>query len=99
MQQWLKQWYGITKEPMISPESKTVVERLSGLSGADFEITFLREMIKHHQMGIPMMEPAAKYAVHPAAREMAKKMIFDQRNEIRLMQRWLKMWYNVTASQ
>lgn len=99
MQRWLKEWYDRTKAPMIMEENKAVVDRLSGLRGAEFEIAFLREMIKHHRMGIPMMEPAAKNAAHPDARRLADKMIKDQQAEITQMQQWLKKWYNTGEGQ
>ncbi|HEX2951481.1 MAG TPA: DUF305 domain-containing protein [Armatimonadota bacterium] len=97
MQQWLKEWYNITKEPKLLEDNKPMIERLSGLTGADFEIAFLQEMIKHHRMGIPMMQPEAKNGAHQAARELAQKMIKDQKKEIKKMQKWLKAWYNIDS--
>lgn len=99
MQQWLKEWYGITKEPKITAEHKAMVDQLTGLTGAEFEKAFLQDMIKHHRMGMPMMRPAARNAAHPQARELAQKMITDQQNEIKQMRRWLKEWYKITVNQ
>jgi uncharacterized protein (DUF305 family) len=48
MQSWLQPWYGITYEPRMTPGMERQVEELASRSGAEFEVEFLEEMIRHH---------------------------------------------------
>ena len=54
-----------------------------------FEINFLTGMISHHQMAIDMSRLALRYATDPQVRDLARRIISEQRPEITRMQRYL----------
>lgn len=68
---------------------------------AQYEITFLEEMIGHHMMAAHegLMAPlCVERAVHPELRQLCQDIIREQREEIHLMQGWLRSWYGIEAS-
>lgn len=54
-----------------------------------FEINFLTGMIPHHQMAIDMSKLALKYATDPQVKDLAKRIISEQKPEIGRMQHYL----------
>ncbi len=54
-----------------------------------FEINFLTGMIPHHQMAIDMSRLALRYATDPQVKDLAKRIISEQRPEIARMQHYL----------
>ncbi len=54
-----------------------------------FEIHFLTGMIPHHQMAISMSQIATKNSDNPQVRDLARRIISEQRPEIQQMQRFL----------
>ena len=62
---------------------------LRSLSGRDFDVQFLRLMIRHHQGGLDMAEHGAEHAVEPAVRSLARAIAETQTAETTLMTRML----------
>jgi uncharacterized protein (DUF305 family) len=58
---------------------------LRGLSGTEFDIEFLRLMMRHHQGGTGMAEYAAEHAANPAVRDLAEAIVSSQSAETDLM--------------
>lgn len=58
-----------------------------------YDLTFIDEMTEHHRMGVEMAEMAVEKAHHSELRELAKKMVKAQLEEIKIMQHWRKNWY------
>lgn len=54
-----------------------------------FEINFLAGMIPHHQMAIDMSRLAVMYATDPQVKDLARRIISEQRPEIARMNRYL----------
>ncbi len=54
-----------------------------------FEINFLTGMIPHHQMAIDMSKLALRYATDPQVKDLARRIISEQRPEIARMQHYL----------
>src|SRR2546425_3068813 len=72
---------------------------LEPLKGAEFEQSFLQQMIQHHRSGIEMAKLASNQTKRPELRDFASKMISSQQEEIDKMSGWLKSWYNASAKQ
>lgn len=93
MQAWLSTWYPdrsgeVDYDPMMRD--------LSGLSGDDLDRAFLSDMIGHH-MGAVMMSQhllVRDLADHTAVDRLAEDIRDEQHREIRLMQRWLRDWFD-----
>lgn len=62
---------------------------------AAFEVDFLTSMIDHHFMAVMMGETCQDKAVHKELRKLCKRIETTQSREIRLMQRWLRKWYDI----
>ncbi len=67
---------------------------LRELSGKDFDIAFMSQMITHHQGAIDMAEQTLKVAKHPETKQEAQKVVDAQTKEIAQMEGWLRDWYN-----
>ena len=74
------------------------MEALSGLSGKDFDIAFMSQMIAHHQGAIDMSKQTLAVAKLPETKAEAQKVIDAQTAEIAQMTGWLKDWYGVEPS-
>ena len=72
---------------------------LQKLKGADFEQSFLQQMIQHHRSGIDMAKLVSDHTQRAELREFAKKMISAQQEEIEEMSGWLKRWYNASPKE
>ncbi|GAA2778311.1 DUF305 domain-containing protein [Saccharopolyspora taberi] len=63
--------------------------RLQKLSGPEFDVEFLRLMLRHHEGGAPMAEFGAQRAAIPAVRNLAANMLGSQKTESELMRRMI----------
>ncbi len=93
MQSWLSAWYGIEYEPSMSPGMQSRLERLAAMSGAEFEITFMEDMIRHHEGAIREGDRCLERAFHAELIELCESIIVAQSEEIELMESWLCDWY------
>ncbi|WP_029432768.1 DUF305 domain-containing protein [Blastococcus sp. URHD0036] len=59
--------------------------QLRQLSGAEFDVEFLRLMIRHHQGGLGMAQYAAEHADEDAVRSLARSIVEAQTAETELM--------------
>jgi uncharacterized protein (DUF305 family) len=97
MQSWLSDWYGITYEPQMKPGDMKMLERLAALSGSEFEIAFLEDMIRHHQKAIHEAEQCVEKAYHSELVALCQNIIAAQAAEIQQMEAWLCDWYGICA--
>src|SRR5437588_10797396 len=72
---------------------------LEKLKGAEFEQSFLQQMIQHHRSGIEMAKLASDHTSRAELRQFAEKMIANQQQEIDKMSGWLKSWYNASPKE
>src|SRR5437899_4280586 len=72
---------------------------LEPLRGAEFEQSFLQQMIQHHRSGIEMAKLAGAQTTRTELRDFASNMIAIQQQEIDKMSGWLKSWYNASAKE
>lgn len=95
MQSWLRQWYGITYEPRMTPGMERQIEKLASLGGAEFEIEFMQMMIEHHEKAVREGERCVERAYHPELIQLCQNIVQTQTEEIQTMQTWLSEWYGV----
>lgn len=90
---WLADWYDTAAEPVRIPKDERMMEMLDSLSGAEFEIAFMQEMIEHHQVAIRRAARCEVRAAHATLVDMCGTMTETQAQEIQLMSSWLCAWY------
>lgn len=96
LQSWLGDWYGVAGyQPEMSARDMKQMEQLRALSGAEFEITFMRQLIRHHQRAIRMAAICTKRASHPDLVDMCEEIIEAQAAEITQLRAWLCEWYGL----
>jgi uncharacterized protein (DUF305 family) len=93
MQGWLGDWYGITHAPSMPQGQMQSMERLSRLSGAEYEIRFMRAMIRHHWGAVREAGACLSRAEHPELLSLCSRIRAAQLGEIAQMQAWLQDWY------
>lgn len=98
LQTWKKEWYPSQKEainlrlPGMKAMDMKHMEMLSADRGHKFDLHFLDMMIKHHQGAITMAQNALKRAKHAEVKDLARKIIADQKKEQTEMKNWHKEW-------
>lgn len=70
-----------------SPEELSEVE---GVSYTEADVRFMQGMIPHHRQALIMTELVRRHATTDAVRQMALRMEISQRDEIALMETWLR---------
>ena len=75
------------------------LDALKALSGKEFNIAFMSQMIAHHQAATDMAQQALQIAKHAETKKEVKKVITEQTKEIKQMNAWLQKWYDVKISQ
>lgn len=90
---WLKEWHGKSPNDFsMPPESEQMMQQsmseLQGLSGAEFDQTFARQMAHHHMDAIAMSKLAESKATHAEVKKLASKTVSSQTKE---RQKLLKM--------
>lgn len=95
MQSQLGDWYGVMHAPEMKPnEMRNMERRMGSLSGAEFEIVFMKSMIRHHRRALVEAGRCVDRAFHSELRDMCEEMIEMQSAEIAQLQSWLCEWYD-----
>lgn len=93
MHMWLMDWYGVDHMPHeMSPGQ---MEKLAALSGEEFEIAFMRMMIRHHRQAVVEAEQCVNRAYHAELVALCENISVTQTTEIEQMQTWLCDWYGI----
>lgn len=66
------------------------LDQVEGVSHTDADVAFMRGMIPHHQQALEMTALVRQHATTDAVRQMALRMEISQRDEIALMETWLR---------
>ncbi|MPY94294.1 MAG: DUF305 domain-containing protein [Acidimicrobiia bacterium] len=74
-------------------------ETLSQLEGRELEVTFLAEIIPHHQGAIEMAEMELERGESPDIRTHAENIIANQQHQIEQFTRRLAEWYGLTPEE
>lgn len=66
------------------------IENVEGVSYTEADVRFMQGMIPHHEQALVMTQLVRRYASTDAVRQMALRMEISQRDEIALMETWLR---------
>ena len=72
---------------------------LEPLKGAEFEQSFLQQMIQHHRSAVEMAKLVSDHTKRPELRELGDKIITAQQQEIDQMTKWLADWYKSSPKE
>src|SRR5713101_5398025 len=72
---------------------------LEALKGAEFEQSFLQQMIQHHRSALEMAKMVPDHTQRAELRQLAAKIISAQQQEIEQMTKWLKDWYKASPKE
>ena len=72
---------------------------LEPLKGAEFEQSFLQQMIQHHRSAVEMAKLVSDHTKRPELRELGDKIITAQQQEIDQMTKWLADWYEASPKE
>lgn len=95
MQAWLLQWYGIAYQPEMSSGQMQQMQRLSTLAADQFELEFMKRMIRHHWKAVIKGSQCVDRAYHPELVSLCQNIVTTQTAEITLMRTWLCEWYGL----
>ena len=95
MQSWLEDWYGVDYEPRMTTGMQRQLERMASMTGAEFEIAFMKSMIRHHWKAVVRASGCIDRAYHEELVEMCTQIVQAQVAEISQMRAWLCEWYGV----
>ncbi|MFP8958969.1 DUF305 domain-containing protein [Streptomyces nanhaiensis] len=82
MRSWLRTWYGTDETPSVPPETRPMLEELSGLSGRTFDVALSRHFAQHHREFLPDADKCRKHAKHAELRALCDRMYETQAEEI-----------------
>jgi uncharacterized protein (DUF305 family) len=68
--------------PKVMPEHQAMIDDLKTRSGKEYERTFYRDLTKHHQEAITMIDAYLPKAKNPMVRQMAEQMKAVQTRQI-----------------
>jgi uncharacterized protein (DUF305 family) len=95
MQTWLESWYGVSYAPEMTTGIMRQMERMSELGTAEFEIAFMKSMIRHHWKAVVESAGCLERAHHPELVAMCGDIITAQAAEIEQMRSWVCLWYGI----
>jgi uncharacterized protein (DUF305 family) len=76
----------------IETREQTDLERLSRLRGIALDLALLEVMTARERAGITMAATEARHGTRPDVRQLARRMLVQQRADIRQMDAWNKAW-------
>ena len=92
MQEWLSDWYGISYS---TKGDQQMMARMASMPPAEFEMEFLKMMIRHHWKAVVRASQCIERAYHPELVAMCENIVLSQSAEIELMREWLCAWYGL----
>ncbi len=95
LQSWLSEWYGISYSPTSNKFSQNVISQLAGLSGDDFNITFMKTLTSHHWGAITFAGEIIDRAYHVEFVNLGANVVTAQAEEINQLRGWLKNIYGI----
>ncbi len=80
---------GMTMESMMADMNAELAKK----QGADLELSFINEMIVHHQGAIDMAQILLNGTERPELIKLSEDIITAQTNEIEMMNTWKREWF------
>lgn len=96
-QDFLRDWYGVRHDPVLSPEGRRMIEMLeSAPAGAQFDQTFLRTFSSHHFTALaPSAHCLVKHDLqHDGLERYCENIVVTQKNQINDMREMLCKRFN-----
>jgi len=90
LQSWLQDWYGVTEEPSVPPNSRQTLRRLAELEGEPFDVQVSEDFIRHHRTFLPDAERCTQVAYHDELRDLCAQMYETQLREIGIFESILR---------
>jgi uncharacterized protein (DUF305 family) len=91
MQTWLSAGYGIRGvRPRMTPDDMQMLDELGALRGVEFDLSFLRQMIEHHEAAVEDADELLGRAFHARLRRLGTNIITTQAAEIQAMRAMLE---------
>jgi uncharacterized protein (DUF305 family) len=81
---------GLNHNVMPGLANQRELDRLSRLGGRQLDVAFLQLMLRHHEGGVEMALYAARYARLRQVRDLARRIVLDQSQEITLIAQLLR---------
>lgn len=78
----LEKTYKDPYDPKIMPEHQAMLDSLKTLHGSAYDRAFLRDIIRHHEEAVAMIDAFLPKSRDPAVRSMAERMRAAQSREI-----------------
>jgi uncharacterized protein (DUF305 family) len=76
----------------VDTRRETDLQRLSRLRGTALDLAFLDVMLARERAGITMSAAEARSGMRPEVRQLARRMLVEQRADIRQMDAWKDAW-------
>jgi uncharacterized protein (DUF305 family) len=95
MQSWLANWYGISYAPEMTNGMQQQMARMMSMTAEEFEMDFLKMMIRHHWKAVVMATQCMEKAYHSELTGLCEDIVIAQAAEIEKMRTWLCDWYGV----
>ena len=95
MQAWLADWYGVNYGPQMTRGMQRQLEQMASMTGAEFEIAFMKSMIRHHWKAVVRASGCIDRAYHEELVEMCTEIVEAQVAEITQLRTWLCEWYGI----
>lgn len=72
-----------------------MTQKLEAKNGAEFDQTFLEEMLVHHQGAVAMARLAIVRSERLEIKKIANEIIINQTDEFAQMEGWLSDWFQI----
>jgi uncharacterized protein (DUF305 family) len=93
MSAWLQDWYGIAYMPQPAEGMSGMMQKIQAMTAAEFEVYFMRTMIRHHYRAVVAGVQCLDRAYHPELLQTCGNIVRTQTAEIQQLQVWLCEWY------
>ncbi|MBI2710794.1 MAG: DUF305 domain-containing protein [Actinobacteria bacterium] len=87
LQSWLRDWYGISKRPMLPPNGDDMLAMLRSRRGEAFDMAIAQAFIQHHLKFLPRADRCRDTASHDVLRNLCDTMFRTQRAQIESFER------------